>query len=321
MKKQTYPFIISIAIIFLLIFSYAFLLFIPIKCNHIDHYITIPKYATVNNTAKILNDNLCVNKTLFKIIMKITLNEKNIKYGRYDFKSVNNMRDLIQMITSVSSDRIQVTIIEGLKMQDIALYVEKKMNMDVETFLSICYDQNLIYSLGLQGINSLEGYLYPDTYIFLKTYTEYDIIKIMVNQYIYNFGEYVVNKTNLSSNDIVVLASIIQGEAIYVDEMNKISSVYHNRLARDMLLQADPTIQYILPAKKRKILVKDTKIDNPYNTYVNKGLPPGPINNPGLDALIAAANPLKTDYLYFVADNKGRHIFNKTYTSHLRSKK
>ena len=321
MKKQIYPFIISIGLIFFLIFFYAFLLFIPVKCNHIDHYITIPKHATVNTTAKILNDNLCVNKTLFKIAMKVSLHEKNIKYGRYDFKSVNNMRDLIQMITSVSSDRIQVTIFEGLKMQEIAILFEEKMDMDVEKFLSLCYDENLISSLGLKGISNLEGYLYPDTYMFLKTYTESDVIKIIVNQYIYNFNEYVFNQTNLSNNELVILASIIQGEAMYSDEMNKISSVYHNRLEKDMLLQADPTIQYILPVKKKRILVKDTKIENPYNTYIYKGLPPGPINNPGIDALIAAGNPLQTDYLFFVADNKGRHIFNKTFQGHLRSKK
>ena len=87
-----------------------------------------------------------------------------------------------------------------------------------------------------------------------------------------------------------------------------------------MLLQADPTIQYILPKKKKRILVKDTKINNPYNTYIYKGLPPGPINNPGLNAIIAAAYPIDTNYLYFVADNKGRHIFNQTFQGHLKSK-
>ena len=321
MKKTIYPFIISLSVIFFLIFSYAFLLFTKVKCNHIDYYVTIPKNATVHKTAEILDDNLCVNKTLFKITMKVTFNEKNIRYGRYDFKSVNNMRDLISMITSLSSDRVQMTVVEGLKMQDIALYFEKKMNMDVETFIELCYDKSLINSLGFDDITSLEGYLYPDTYIFLKTYTESDVIKIMVNQFKYNFEEYVDNKTNLTSNDLVILGSIIQGEAMYSDEMNKISSVYHNRLKKDMLLQADPTIQYILPKKKKRILVKDTKIKNPYNTYINKGLPPGPINNPGIDALVAAGDPLETDYLYFVADKKGRHIFNKTFKAHLRSKK
>ena len=321
MKKEIYPFIISILVTFLLIFFYSILLYIPTRCNHIDNYVTIPKNATVNTTAKILDDNLCLNKILFKIAMKATFNEKNIKYGRYDFKSINNMRDLISMITSVSSDRIQVTIVEGRKMQDIALHFEQKMTMDVEKFLELCFDQSLINSLGLSGINSLEGYLYPDTYKFLKTYTESDVIKIMVNQFKYNYDQYVNNKTALSMKEVVVLGSIIQGEAMYSDEMNKISSVYHNRLKKNMLLQADPTIQYILPKKKKKILVKDTKIQNPYNTYINKGLPPGPINNPGIDALLAAANPLTTDFLYFVADKKGRHIFNKTFKAHLRSKK
>ena len=102
------------------------------------------------------------------------------EYYWHDFKSVNNMRDLIQMITSVSSDRIQMTIFEGLKMQEIAILFEEKMDMDVEKFLSLCYDENLISSLGLKGISNLEGYLYPDTYMFLKTYTESDVIKIIV---------------------------------------------------------------------------------------------------------------------------------------------
>ena len=293
----------------------------PVSCNHINHYITIPKNATLSSTSKILNDNLCVNSILFKIIMKISMNEQNIKYGRYDFKSVNNMRDLVDMVTSVTSDRVQITVVEGLRMQEIALYLEKKMKIDVEKFLSLCYDKSFISDLGLNNISSLEGYLYPDTYKLLKTYTEIDIIKIMVNQFIFNFNENISSDSLLSNSDIVILASIIQGEAIYTDEMKKISSVYHNRLNQNMLLQADPTIQYILPKKKNRILVKDTKIDNPYNTYVYKGLPPGPINNPGLDALIAASAPIQTEYLYFVANNKGRHDFNKTYRGHLRSKK
>ncbi len=321
MQRHIYLFIVPAFFIFFFILTYGIVMFLPVNCNHINHYITIPKDATLSSTSRILNDNLCVNSILFKIVMKISMNEQNIKYGRYDFKSVNNMRDLVDMVTSVTSDRVQITVIEGLKMQEIALYLEKKMNIDIETFLSLCYDRSLIKDLGLNDISSLEGYLYPDTYKLLKTYTEIDIIKIMVNQFIFNFNENISSETVLSDSDVVILASIIQGEAIYTDEMKKISSVYHNRLSRNMLLQADPTIQYILPKKKRRILVKDTKIDNPYNTYVYKGLPPGPINNPGLDALVAASDPMQTDYLYFVANNKGRHDFNETYRGHLRSKK
>ena len=107
---------------------------------------------------------------------------------------------------------------------------------------------------------------------------------------------------------------------MYKDEMKMISSVYHNRLGQKMLLQADPTVQYLLPVHKSRLLYNDTKIDHAYNTYINKGLPPGPINSPGIDALIAAANPIETDYLYFVSDNNGRHIFNTNYKEHLRAK-
>ena len=178
-----------------------------------------------------------------------------------------------------------------------------------------------INTLGFKrNIDNLEGYLYPDTYIFLHTYTEEDIIKIMTKQFLYNYNEYVKNNTNLNIHEIVTLASIIQGEAVYNDEMKIISSVYHNRLNKNMLLQADPTVQYLLPKHKSRILYNDTEIDHAYNTYKNKGLPPGPINSPGIDALIAAANPIKTEYLYFVSDNNGRHIFNTNYRDHLRAK-
>ena len=107
---------------------------------------------------------------------------------------------------------------------------------------------------------------------------------------------------------------------IHQDEMKLISSVYHNRLNKKMLLQADPTIQYLLPKQKKRILYKDTQIDSKYNTYLYEGLPPGPINSPGIDAMIAAVNPMKTNFLYFVSNKKGRHIFNETYQDHLKSK-
>ena len=321
MLKPIYIFILSIFTIFITIFIYALILFLPIKCEHIDYYITIPKDSTVSSVSKILEKNLCINSTLFKIAMKITMNEKNIKYGRYDLKSVSNVRGLINLLTSIKKDRIKTTIPEGFTMSDIAIRFEKNMHIDVEEFISLCYNQEFISSLGVDNTSNLEGYLFPDTYIFLKSYTERDIIAIMVKQFLFNYNEYINKDTiDLNRNEIITLASIIQGEAMYDDEMVLISSVYHNRLNKNMLLQADPTIQYILPETKKRILVKHTKIKNPYNTYLYKGLPPGPINNPGLSAIKAAAYPSKTPYLYFVADNKGRHIFNKTFKGHLKAK-
>ena len=120
--------------------------------------------------------------------------------------------------------------------------------------------------------------------------------------------------------EIATMASIIQGEAMYEDEMPIISSVYHNRLKLGMLLQADPTIQYIIPGKPRRLFNKDLEVDDPYNTYKYKGLPPGPINNPGLAALEAALNPVETEYLYFVSNGEGRHTFTYTADEHNQAK-
>ncbi len=319
MKNNKYIFPIFSILIFLFIFVYALLLTWPVKCNHMNQYVTIKKNSNVNDVAQILENNLCINRNLFKIVIKLTGNDKNIRYGRYNFKSTNNMKDLINLLTSNNNEKIKITIIEGLRLKDVALYLERKLKIDIEYFIELCYNKSFISSLGLDAAN-LEGYLYPDTYLLLKNYTEEDILRIMVNQFIYNYNEN-ISENKLDMHEIVTLASIVQWEAMYDDEMKLISSVYHNRLNKNMLLQADPTIQYILPERKKRLLKKHTRIDNPYNTYLYKGLPPGPINNPGIMAIIAAAYPDKSNYFYFVSDNKGRHIFNTTFKGHLQSKK
>jgi UPF0755 protein len=172
---------------------------------------------------------------------------------------------------------------------------------------------------------TLEGFLFPDTYILLKTYTEEEIIEVLVNQFYYNYKE-VLNQIKvlklITMVEIVTLASIIQGEAVFDDEMPTISSVYHNRLDSNMLLQADPTIQYIIPGKPRRLFNKDLMIDNLYNTYKYKGLPPGPINNPGLLAIEATLKPDKTNYIYFVKESKdaGSHVFSTNIRDHEKAK-
>jgi len=122
-----------------------------------------------------------------------------------------------------------------------------------------------------------------------------------------------------STHEILTLASIIKGETNGVDEMKRISGVYHNRLKRGMKLQADPTVQYLLPDGWRRLLYEDLEIDSPYNTYKYAGLPPGPINNPGKNAILAALYPENNKYFYFVADGKGGHKFGKTHREHIRN--
>ena len=125
----------------------------------------------------------------------------------------------------------------------------------------------------------------------------------------------------ITETEVLILASIIEGEAIYDQERSIISGVYHNRLRMGMRLQADPTIQYIVEGAPRRLLNKDLKIESPYNTYLHYGLPPGPINNPGIESIRAALNPAETDYLYFVAKGDGYHTFSKTKEEHNKAKR
>jgi UPF0755 protein len=130
-----------------------------------------------------------------------------------------------------------------------------------------------------------------------------------------------MNKLNMSEKEVITLASIIEGEAIYNTERPVISGVYHNRLEKGMRLQADPTIQYIVDDGPRRLLNKDLKIKSPYNTYLNYGLPPGPINNPGFESIKAALYPANTEFLYFVAKGDGYHTFSRTQKEHNTAKR
>jgi UPF0755 protein len=122
-----------------------------------------------------------------------------------------------------------------------------------------------------------------------------------------------------SVHEVLTLASIIEGETKKPEEMPVIAEVYYNRLKRGMKLEADPTIQYLIEGKWRRLLYKDLRKDNPYNTYMYYGLPPGPINNPGKTAILAALYPAEGDYLFFVADGNGGHKFARTYSEHLKN--
>ncbi|MBI65656.1 MAG: hypothetical protein CMG64_05145 [Candidatus Marinimicrobia bacterium] len=314
-------------VVFAFLISYSSLLSIKINCNDIKDYIEIPNDASSNKVGKIFEDELCLNPYLFKFGIISTFNQRNIKAGRYNLKGVSNLRELIEIITSVNSDRIRFTIIEGWDIKDIAYQLNNKMGISSSKFIKLCNSPGFIGSLGFINIPSLEGYLFPDTYILLDSYIAEDIIKIFVSRFkdVYNTLNY-NGKLNFSTHEIVTLGSIIQAEGMYTDEMPTISSVYHNRLNRNMKLEADPTVLYFMTDSdrelfktKRRIFRKYKNRENPYNTYLNKGLPVGPINNPGFSALESAISPLKTNYLYFVADGKGRHIFSKTLAAHKRA--
>lgn len=232
------------------------------------------------------------------------------------------LRELVERLTQVQAAGIRVVIPEGLAAVQIAQLLHSTAGIDADDFMHAVFDTALAESLGFPGV-SLEGYLFPDTYLFLEGMNARHAAMRMA----WNFKRKVADslfvegeKYALNRHEIVTLASILQWEVQSSGEWEIVSSVYHNRLRKDMLLQADPTVSYISGRGPSRLQLRDLKIDSPYNTYRYKGLPPGPINNPGLRAIRAALRPAQTDYLFFVARGDGSHAFSRTIDEHLRAK-
>ena len=335
---QSYVKRLILALLFFLfsgILFYSNLLVSPLPCNDKDYILDVPKNSSANFISIILEEDRCINSTLFKLAIYITFNQKKIKPGLYNLKGIDTLGELIKIITSISKDKKRITIFEGWNIYDIADYLSHELNINKDKFIMLCLNEKYIQSLGIPyNLRSLEGFLFPDTYVLVDTYSEKDVIEILTKRFVdvYNLH---INSISSSSNldvvEIITLASIIQGEAMLIREMPTISSVYHNRLKRKMKLEADPTLLYYMTkddlilfkkepgsSQSSKVFNKYKNIDNPYNTYSIKGLPIGPINNPSLKAIQAALFPKNTDknYLYFVADGTGGHIFSKTLHQH-----
>jgi len=189
--------------------------------------------------------------------------------------------------------------------------------------LELIENEKFISKHGIKS-RSLEGYLSPDTYFFFEGESPESVLAQLIKEYktFWNNDNYKrAKELNFTEHEVVTLASIIEGEAIYDSERSKISAVYHNRLNINMRLQADPTIQYIIPDSPRRLLNKDLKIISAYNTYLHKGLPPGPINSPGKESIRAALYPEKNDFIYFVATGDGYHTFSTNENDHNRAKR
>ena len=286
--------------------------------------INIPKGVTLSQIGNILKEESIIsNKRTFTMAVKSLGHEKNIPAGRYVLHNALNNRAIInQLVYGVPSLK-SITVLEGWTIYQIANELEKELKISKKTFLRLCNDQRVIKLFNLEG-NSLEGYLFPDTYTFAEGVDPYLVLTRMVNEFINNITksmEVQAQEMNMSLLEVITLASIIEGEAIYDSERAIISAVYHNRLKRGMKLQADPTIQYIIDDGPRRLLNNDLKIESKYNTYLYRGLPPGPINSPGKESIIAALYPGVNEYLYFVARGDGYHTFSTNEKDHNKAKK
>ncbi len=283
----------------------------------------IPKNSTITQIAGILRaSGFNISDFEFKLTSKWYGLDSKIRYGefRYYKDGITRARELIEFLTTNGTLTSNVTIPEGSRITEIAGILKNVLGIDSVLFVDNTKDTLLLKKYGLQA-ESFEGYLYPETYNFNKNDSFDQIIGKMYGTFRSRTAELknMIDSSGYSEHEIVTLASIIQGEVMVYGEVNDISAVYNNRLKKGILLQADPTVQYIF-GKPKRLFFKDIEIDNPYNTYIYKGLPPGPINNPSVKAIRAALEPSDKKYLYMVAKGDGSHYFNFTLEDHLKDK-
>jgi len=262
---------------------------------------------------------LIKSKDLFMFWALLKGGARDVKAGEY---SLNQSMSPVRIFTMLASGMVKthpLTIPEGLTAEQIADILAEKGLVDKSAFIALALDKNLAAFYHIDG-PSLEGYLFPDTYLLSRDRGARQVIDLMVKRFWHIFNNLEKDhKTPLSLREIVTLASIVEKETGLADERPLIASVFLNRLKKRMRLESDPTVIYGLKDFDGNLTKKDLESPNPYNTYCHRGLPPGPIANPGRDSLNAVLNPVQTEYLYFVSKNDGSHHFSATLKEHNRA--
>ena len=247
--------------------------------------------------------------------------DRRIISGEYEFHGGMAPSTILDKIIRGEVLQHTVTIPEGFSMSQIADLLHERRLVDREAFLRLTGDPVFIQTLSL-SVDTLEGYLFPDTYRFARHMRPERLIETMVAKFKQTVREEDRGRAaelGLSLHQVMTLASVIEKETAKPDERTLISGVFHNRLQKEIPLQSDPTVIYAVHGFDGNLRKKDLSIDSPYNTYRVVGLPPGPIANPGRAAIHAALYPDPTEYLYFVSRNDGSHEFSTTLADHNRA--
>ncbi|MDX9715083.1 MAG: endolytic transglycosylase MltG [Dissulfurispiraceae bacterium] len=311
--------IILFAIPLLFVLYIAVQLFVSLNVKNLRVEVQIPEGANYKQAVSILAENKLVrDKNLFLVLGKLINADKKIKAGYYTF--FHRMSPLKAFRTLLAGNIIEynVTILEGDALYEIGKKLAESKIMSEESFSSLTNDQALLQELDIDS-PSLEGYLAPQTYKFPKGAKPSAVLKFMVNTQRSTYPEdfeQKADKLNMTENEVLTLASIIEREAVTNDERPLISAVFHNRLKKGMPLQADPTAIYGVKSYSQRITKEDLKRRTLYNTYVIKGLPPGAIASPGRRSIEAALNPARANYYYFVSNRDGTHKFSATLSEH-----
>ena len=267
--------------------------------------------------AESLRQKQVINSVLvFRFLVWLNKYENQIKPGRYRFAPNSDPRLVLKTLVREIPALLMVTIPEGSTTEQIARLLDENGICSADSFLAACTDTVLLRVLSIP-FNTVEGYLFPETYEFQTGSAPETIVRRLVRQcrlVLTNLKK--ENKTTLAEPQAIILASIIEKEAKVPEEFPIIAGVFINRIRRNIPLQSCATVEFLLPKQKERLSLNDLKIPSPYNTYLHPGLPPGPICNPGKLALHAALFPARHSYLYFVSRGDGTHIFTTNSREH-----
>ena len=282
--------------------------------------VIVPHGATMRVAAESLaRAGVVQNATAFRLYARmLRRSDRSIRAGTYVFQRGRSWGEVIDDLRLGKGLENSITVPEGWSLYQIVPQLAHVLNAPVESVQVAVRDSALLRAVGAPT-PTLEGYLFPDTYVFADGTTPREAVRVMVDRFQHVWQpewNQRLDSLKMSRNEVMALASIVEKEARVPEERPVIAAVYLNRLKAKMLLQADPTVQYALGKHVARVMYKDLAIESPYNTYKHIGLPPGPIASPGRPSIVAALNPANVPYRYFVAFPDGHHEFTTDFAKH-----
>lgn len=288
--------------------------------------VTVPPGASFTQvTDSLVARGIVGSRLWFKLLARLKRVDRAVHAGVYEFTHSQSASSVLATLAAGRAVAVRLTVPEGLMIPEVAALAADRLGVRADSVVAAASDPREAAALGLAG-TSLEGFLRPETYTVPIDITARELVRTMAKGFEADWQpewNAQLGALGLTRLQLVTLASIVEGEARVDDERETIAGVYLNRLHRGMPLQADPTVQYAIYLKtgkrKSRLFEKDYLTPSPYNTYLNAGLPPGPVASPGRRSIIASLHPADVPYLFFVAGSDGRHIFTRTYNDHLRA--
>ena len=281
--------------------------------------VIVPRGATLRVAAESLaKAGVVQNATAFRLYGMLRGSDRSIRAGTYLFRRGGSWGEVLDDLRGGRGLEHAITIPEGWSLIQIVPQLARVLEVPVDSVQAAVRDTSLLRVLDVPT-PTLEGYLFPDTYVFSDGTTARTAIRLMVERFQRVWQpewDQRLQALAMSRHDVMALASIVEKEARLPEERPVIAAVYMNRLKAGMLLQADPTVQYALGKHVARVFYKDLEVESPYNTYKHTGLPPGPIASPGRPSIVAALNPANVPYTYFVAYPDGHHEFTTNFGAH-----